>query len=130
MSTEVIKTGQTSDLDKFKASVTNTEPEELGTGVVDDVGLSYFENGQAATVWSDNVDLNDMQLKLNRERVTNIHRAYLMSVTSERYPFKTLRMNTIAMRKVGWPTTPLKKGDKVTLFVWRSDKYVQWGFKK
>lgn len=133
MSADVMKTGTSSELDKFKASVTNTSPEKVATGTVLDHGLFYVKPGDvAATVWSSNVtDLDGFQLKLNREKIVNINRAYRFEVDAGgKIPFKTIQLNTMAMRMLKWATPALKVGDKVDLYVWRNGAYVQYGYKK
>lgn len=133
MSAEIMKTGVSSELEKFKATIQNKEPEEIGTGTVYDIGLFYVKPGEAnGWVWKSNLeDLDGFQLKLNKERITNINRAYRFNLEEGgKAPFKTLTMNTMSMRAIGMPTLPLKMGDKVKLFAWRNGEYVQYAFRK
>lgn len=133
MSVEVTKTGTSSELDKFKAGITNTEPALMGTGKVSELGLFYVKKGDVSgTVWQSNVgDLDGFQIKLNREKVTNINRAYRFDITAGgKIPFKSLTLNTMSMRMKGWQVPPLRIGDEVELYAWRNGAFVQYAFKK
>jgi hypothetical protein len=133
MSAEIMKTGMSSELEKFKQSIQNKEPELVGTGTVSDIGLFYVKPGeQSGTVWKSNVeDLDGFQLKLNKEKITNINRAYRFNIEAGgRLTFKTMQMNTMSMRAIGWPTLPLKMGDRVELYAWRNRDFVQYAYKK
>lgn len=133
MSAEVIKTGMSSELEKFKAGVTNTSPKLGARARVTDTGLFYVKKGQeCGTVWKSNVDdLDGFQLKLNREGIRNISRAYRFEILpGGEIPFKTVQMNTMSMRMLGWDTSALRKGDEVDLYFWKNNEYVQYGYKK
>lgn len=129
-----MKTGTSSELDKFKAAVTNTKPELYGRGKVSDTGLFYVKKGDvSSTAWASNVDLDSFQLKLNREKITNINKAYRFEVLPSeggRIPFKSIQMNTLSMRLLKWETPSLRPGDEVELYAWKNGSYVQYGYKK
>lgn len=132
MSSEVVKTGVSSELEKFKAKVQNAEPKLGGLARVTDTGLFFVKRGDTSgAVWKSNVDdLDGFQLKLNKEGIRNISRAYRFEIVSGEIPFKTITMNTMSMRMLGWDTTALRKGDEVDLYYWRNGDYVQYGYKK
>lgn len=133
MSADVMKTGMSSELEKFKASVTNTTPALYGKGKVTDTGLFYVKKGVVAgsSAWASNIDLESFQLKLNKEGITNINKAYWFDVMPDsKIPFKTLQLNTLGMRLIKWDAPALRIGDVVELYVWKNGQYVQYGYKK
>ena len=131
MSMDVQVTKGKSAFETWKEGIKGTEPQLVGKGTVKEKGLAYTsKSGQFAHVWDGTVDdLDEFQLKLNNQGVTNINRAYRFDVEGT-VPVKQLSINTIATRMAGWPTGKMNVGDVVNLYAWRQGNYVQFGFKK